>query len=87
MAEAHCKKFMKLIQRVNTKYFGQDTVDMQQDAMLACELQYEGQDHEKVAEWLFEINEDIEFFGEEVDKFPIYKMVRNIIPQTLKPQA
>ena len=47
-AEANCKKFKKLIQQVNTKYFSKDAGDIQQDAMLVCELRYEGKDHEKV---------------------------------------
>ncbi len=35
----------------------------------------------------FEINENIEFFGEEVDKFPICEMARKSTPQILKQQA
>ena len=50
-------------------------------------LRYEGQDHEKAVERLFEINNDIKLFSEEAEGFPIREMVRKIIPQTLKPQA
>ena len=55
-------RFKKLIQQVNAKYLGRDVADIQKDVMLLGELHYEGQDHEKVAEQLFEINNDTEFF-------------------------
>ena len=37
-------RFKKLIQKVNTKYLGRDVTDVQKDAMLLCELCYEGQE-------------------------------------------
>jgi hypothetical protein len=76
-----------LIQKVNAKYLGRDAADIQRDAMMMGELRYEGQDHEKAIERLFEINDDIELFSEEAEGFPIREMARKIIPQTLKPQA
>ena len=84
---ANCKKFKNSIQQVNTKYFSTDASGIQSDAMLAGKLRYEGQDHKKVAKWLFKINEDLELFGEDVNKFPTCEMVRKVIPQTLKPHV
>ena len=55
--------------------------------MMMGELRYEGQDHEKAIEWIFEINDDTELFSEEAEGFPIREMARKIIPQMLKPQA
>lgn len=74
------QRFKKLIQQFNAKYFGKDTGDIQRDAMLVGELHYEGQDHEKVTKQLFQINEDLKLFGEDVDIFPIRKMARKVIP-------
>ena len=48
--------------------------------MLLGELRYKGRDHEKVARRLFKINNDIELFSKDTQKFPICKMARKIIP-------
>ena len=86
-AVANCKKFKNSIQQVNTKYFSTDASGIQSDAMLAGKLRYKGQAHKKVAKWLFKINEDLELFGEDVNKFPTCEMARKVIPQTLKPHV
>jgi hypothetical protein len=41
------------------KYLGKDAADNQNIAMQCGELRYDNQDHDKVAEWLFEINQDL----------------------------
>ena len=84
---SHLSKFKKLIQKANTKYLGRGAADIQHDAMLMGELRYEGEDHKKAIEPLFEINNDIELFSEEVEGFAICEMVRKIIPQMPKLQA
>jgi hypothetical protein len=55
--------------------------------MTMSELQYEGQMHKKVAERLFEINNNRKLFDKETKKFSMHEMARKIIPQNLKPQA
>jgi hypothetical protein len=57
---SHLLKFKKLIHKVNVKYLGRDTADIQRDAMFMGKLRHEGQDHEKAVKRLFEINNDIE---------------------------
>ena len=68
------KKFKKLIQKVNLKYLGKDAIEEQRDAMEYGNLTYDGHDHKSVMERLFEINKDLELFGEEVGKFTIREM-------------
>jgi hypothetical protein len=70
-SEIQRKKFKKLIQKVNSKYLGRDAIEEQRDAMEFGDLKYDGHDHMSVVERLFEINEDLELFGEEVGKFSI----------------
>ena len=84
---SHLSKFKKLIQKVNAKYLGRDATDIQRDAMMMGELHYDGQDHKKAVDQLFEINNNIELFSKEAEGFLIHQMARKIIPQTLKPQA
>ena len=48
------------------------------------ELKYEGHDHTSVKEGLFEINDNLQLFGEEVGKFLVCEMTWRIIPKTLK---
>ena len=72
--DAQRKKFKKLIQKVNSKYLGKDAIEDQRDAMEFGELKYEGHDHVSIVERLFEINDDLELFGEEVGKFSIREM-------------
>jgi hypothetical protein len=45
------------------------------------------QDHGKVTERLFEINQDLEHLSKDVNTFLIRKMVKLIIPENLKYQA
>ena len=80
-------RFKKLIQKVNVKYLGRDVADVQKDSMLMGKLRYKGQDHEKVTERLFKINNDIELFGEDIKQFPMHEMARKIVPKNSKPQA
>jgi hypothetical protein len=80
-------KFKKLIQKVNMKYLGKDAADDHKIAMQRGELRYDDQDHDKVAERLFEINRDLELLGKDVEKFTIREMAKLIIPENLKPQA
>jgi hypothetical protein len=81
------KKFKKLIQKVNSKYLGKEAIDDQRDAMEFGELKYEGHDHTGAVERLFEINDDLELFGEDADKFSDREMARRVIPKNLKTAA
>ena len=80
-------KFKKAIQKFNKKYLGSATIDHQKDAMENGQLRYEGTDHEKTVERLFQINEDIELLSDDAEPFTMREMVRKIIPQNLKPAA
>ena len=84
---AQRNKFRKLIQRVNMRYIGDDDYDDQKDAMEKGELKYEGHDHEQLAECLFQINDDLELFCEDADKFSMRDMARKIIRRNLKTAA
>ena len=86
-AASHLSKFKKSIQKVNVKYLRRDNANIQCDTMLMGKLLYKGQDPKKAIERLFEINNGTELFSEEAEGFPICKMARKIIPQTLKPLA
>jgi hypothetical protein len=86
-SDAQRKKFKKLIQKVNSKFLGQDAIKEQRDVMEFGNLKYDGHDHTSVAERLFEIKEDLELFGKEVGKFSIQEMAQRIIPNTLKTAA
>lgn len=48
--------------------------------MLTGKLCYKGQDQKKVAEQLFKINNKINLFGKNAEKFPSFKMAMKIIP-------
>ena len=80
-------KFLKLIKKVNVKYFGKDAADDQKTAMLRGELRCNDQDYEKIAERLFEINKDLELLSDDIEKFSIREMAKLIIPENLKYQA
>ena len=51
------------------------------------ELRYEGHDHTGAVKCLFEINDDLELFGEDANKFSERDMARRIIPKNLKTAA
>lgn len=86
-ANAQRGKFIKLMQRFNEKCLSKHALDIQKDAMETGEMRYEGHDHEKVAERLFQINDDLELFSQDADKFSIRDMARKIIPRNLKTSA
>lgn len=80
-------KFKKQIQKVNAKYLTERAVDHQKDAMENGELKYEGHDHLRVVERLFQINEDLDLFSENAEKYSMREMARKIIPKNLKANA
>ena len=57
------------------------------EAMETGEMGYEGHDHEKVTERLFQINEDLELFFQDANKFLIRDMAGKVIPRHLKISA
>ena len=69
------------------RYLGDDAYDDQKDTMEKGELKYKGHNHEQLAERLFQINDDLELFHEDADKFSMRDMARKIIPQNLKMAA
>ena len=66
-------RFKKLIKKVNMSYIGMDAADIQKIAMLVDELCYKGQDYEEVTEQIFEVNINIELFGNDDEKFPMHE--------------
>jgi hypothetical protein len=82
--EAH---FKRLIQDFGKQYFGRKAAEEQKDAMENGELTYEGHDHFSVAERLFQINEQLEYLGTNVEKFSNKEMARKVVPKTLQPAA
>lgn len=51
------------------------------------ELKYNGHNHMSIVEHLFEINDDLKHFSEEVNKILIQEMALWIIPKNLKTAA
>ena len=74
-------------QKIDVKYFGKKAVDHQQDAMESSKLWYEGHDYGKVVELLFKINDNLELFGDDADKFTMHEIGQRIIPRNLKSAA
>ena len=83
-SDAQCKKFKRLIQKVNPKYLGKEAIEEQCDAMELGDLKYDGLNHMNVIERLFEINDNLEFLGEEASKFSMHEMAQRVIPNILK---
>ena len=81
------KEFKKLITKVNARYFVKDATDDLKTAMLWRELLHSDQDHNKVAERLFPINQDLKHHGNDITKLINCKMMKLILPKSIKPQT
>ena len=87
-ADAQERKCKAFIQAVNLKYLGKNAADDQKDAMSDGELHYEGHDHEKAAERLFQINKDLGLLNANVEPFSTRDMIRKMgLPKNLKAKA
>ena len=86
-AQAQLDKFTKAIQKLNKDYFGASAEVIQKDAMDNGLLRYDGVDHERAVERLFQINDDIKLWNEDATPIPIIDMARNVVPRTLKPST
>lgn len=75
----------ELIQQVNMKYLGKHAIDQQKDLMEDGELWYRGYDHEKLAQQLFQMNDDFKLFSKDSNKFSICEMAMKFILCNLKP--
>ena len=80
------KKFTTMCKTLCKTKLGNHALNNQKEAMEAG-LDYDGHNHGILVERHFQINSDLDLFGEDAKGYSLRDMARKIIPKNLKPSA